>query len=213
MAPPQTPKWPQIVSLPQASGKTRPPSTSQGSRTRVASWHGYGPRFRVGSQPRVRGTGWWFSTNHWWLQSDSQRTAIPEWEQGWEFSHLLSPGGALCTSDQEEYGQTNARGRSTGEVGESWHLCPGSLAAPLQTPRPESLQVLPLTPHVIVLVARWPEVVKLHLWTNSAACVSRWGRTSSRKDLCSECAANTSATRSGTAVMYPGVLLLVRLTS
>jgi len=25
-------------------------------------------------------------------------TAIPSWEQGFEFSHLISPGGLLCAS-------------------------------------------------------------------------------------------------------------------
>lgn len=43
--------------------------------------------------------------------------------------------------------------------------------------------------------------------------MSRWRRTSSRKDLCSANAANDSATGSGTGVAYPGVLLAVRLTS
>jgi len=65
------------VSLPYASGKIRPQSTTQGSRTRVAFLYVYGSRVTTGSQLILKGEFDARLMSYRRLQSHSQRNAIP----------------------------------------------------------------------------------------------------------------------------------------
>jgi len=81
-----------------------------------------------------------------WGFRASQHAAIPWWEQGCEFSHLLSTRGSFCASAGEEPRQTHAWGHHPGGGGESGHQCPGSLATPLRALWLGSLQSPPPLP-------------------------------------------------------------------
>ena len=71
----------------------------------------------------------------------------------------------------------------------------------------------PLTPHVIVPVARGPEVSKVHLSPNSAVCECRRSRTWLQRVPCNANAASDSDTRNVTADSRPGASRVVAPTS